>query len=176
MDAIIYTSNTGTTKEYAFLLGKYTGLSVLSLKEAKDKVTKGSKIIYLGWVMAGKIQGYSKATKQYKVKAVCGVCMGATGTQIPEIREKNRISETVPVFSMQGGFDINKLHGIYKMMMTVMAKTAGKGLAEKTDRTPDEDMMLDMMLNGANYVSENNMENLLDWYNSSSQRHNDGKE
>ena len=71
---------------------------------------------------------------------------------------------------MQGGFDINKLHGIYKMMMTVMAKTVGKGLADKTDRTPDEDRMLDMMRNGANYVSENNMKNLLEWYDASAQK------
>ena len=158
---------TGTTKEYAQLLSQHTGLPVYSFKEAKSIVTKGSEIIYLGWVMASKIQGYGKATKQYRVKAACGVCMGASGTQIQEIREKNHISETVPFFSMQGGFDINKLHGIYKMMMTVMAKTAGKGLAEKTDRTPDEDMMLNMMCNGANYVSENNMKDLLKWYNAS---------
>ena len=28
-----------------------------------------------------------------------------------------------------------------------MVKTAGKGLANKTDRTPEEDDMLDMMVN-----------------------------
>lgn len=169
MDAIIYTSNTGTTKEYAHLLGQNTGLPVFSLEEAKGKVAKDSEIIYLGWVMASKIQGYNKATKKYKVKAVCGVCMGATGTQIPEIREKNQITEKVPLFTMQGGFDINKLHGIYKMMMTVMAKTAGKGLSEKTNRTPDEDVMLEMILHGANYVSENNMKDVLEWYDTITQ-------
>ena len=59
---------------------------------------------------------------------------------------------------------MNKLHGMYKLMMQVMAKTAGKGLAEKTDRTPDEDVMLDMMLHGGNYVSEENLRPVLDWY------------
>ena len=29
-----------------------------------------------------------------------------------------------------------------------MVKTAGKGLANKPDRTPEEDDMLDMMVNG----------------------------
>ena len=53
---------------------------------------------------------------------------------------------------------------MYKLMMQVMAKTAGKGLAEKTDRTPDEDVMLDMMLHGGNYVSEENLRPVLDWY------------
>lgn len=166
MKAIVYTSNTGTTKEYAELLGHHTGLPVYSLKEAKDMISNGVEIIYLGWIMASKVQGYDKASKQYKVKAVCGVCMGATGSQITEIRAKNHIPEKTAVFSMQGGFDISKLHGIYKMMMTIMIKTAGKGLAEKTDRTPDEDVMLDMMLHGANHVGGENLKNVLDWYNS----------
>ena len=166
MDAIIYTSNTGTTKEYAFLLGKHTGLPVYSLNNAKGVIAKGSEIIYLGWVMASKVQGYDKASKLYKVRAVCGVCMGDTGSQLQEIRNKNKVPETTEVFSMQGGFDINKLHGIYKMMMKVMIKTAGKGLANKKDRTKEEDIMLDMMLQGANHVSEKNMKELLEWYNS----------
>ncbi len=164
MDAIVYTSNTGTTKEYAVLLAHHTGLPVYSLKEAKGMIRNESEIIYLGWLMASKVQGYDKASKQYKVKAVCGVCMGATGSQIKEIREKNQIPEKTAVFSMQGGFDINKLHGIYRMMMTVMAKTAGKSLAEKTDRTPEEDVMLDMMLHGANCVGEDNLKDVLSWY------------
>lgn len=164
MDAIVYTSNTGTTKEYALLLGQHTGLPVYSLKDAKKNIASNADIIYMGWIMASKIQGYDKAIKQYHVKAVCGVCMGATGSQIEEIRNKNQIPSTTAVFSMQGGFDINKLHGIYKMMMKIMVKTAGKSLAEKTDRSKDEDIMLEMMLHGGNYVSENNMKDVFDWY------------
>ena len=97
MKAIVYTSNTGTTREYAELLGHHTGLPVYSLKEAKDMISNGVEIIYLGWIMASKVQGYDKASKQYKVKAVCGVCMGATGSQIKEIRAKNHISEKTAV-------------------------------------------------------------------------------
>lgn len=40
--------------------------------------------------MAGGIKGYKKAAKKYKVCAVCGVGMGQTGTQLKEIREKNK--------------------------------------------------------------------------------------
>ena len=166
MKAIVYTSNTGTTKEYANLLGQRTGWPVYSLQDAKTKIASGSEIIYLGWIMAGKVQGYDKASKLYQVKAVCGVCMGATGSQIQEIRDKNQIPESAAVFSLQGGFDINKLHGIYKMMMVVMVKTAGKALSEKKDRTPDEDDMLEMMLHGGDRVSEENMKEILAWCNS----------
>ena len=56
MKAIIYTSNTGSTAEYANLLGKELNLPVFGLKHAKDKVPAGSEIIYLGWIMAGGIK------------------------------------------------------------------------------------------------------------------------
>ena len=76
MKAIIYTSNTGSTAEYAQLLGKELNLPVHSLQKAKNKVPAGSEIIYLGWIMAGGIKGYNEAAKLYKVRAICGIGMG----------------------------------------------------------------------------------------------------
>ena len=52
------------------------------------------------------------------------------------------------------------------MMMSVMVKTVGKSLREKSDRTPDEDLTLEMMTNGGNYVSEENLSEVLRWYES----------
>ena len=49
-------------------------------------------------------------------------------------------------------------------MMSVMAKTAGKGLSDKKDRTEDEDRMLDMILNGRSYVSEENLADFFRWF------------
>lgn len=48
-------------------------------------------------------------------------------------------------------------------MMNVMVKTAGRGLADKKDKTPDEEQMLEMMLHGGNYVSEDNLKELYAW-------------
>ena len=56
MKAIIYTSNTGSTAEYAQLLGNELNFPVHSLQQAKNKVPVGSEIIYLGWIMAGGIK------------------------------------------------------------------------------------------------------------------------
>ena len=159
--AIIYTSNTGYTAEYAKILGEKTGLPVYSLSETQEK---NIPVIYLGWLMAGSIKGYKKAAKRFEINAVCGVGMGATGSQIKDIKKANNLPGDMPIFSLQGGFDINKLKGIYKFMMYTMKKTAGKALANKQDRTPDEDVMLDLMLNGGNYVSAKNLKDVLDWY------------
>ena len=99
MKAIIYTSNTGSTAEYAQLLGKKLNLPVHSLQQAKNKVLAGSEIIYLGWIMAGGIKGYKEAAKLYKVRAVCGIGMGQTGTQLKEVRDKNAIPQRIPLCS-----------------------------------------------------------------------------
>lgn len=162
-NSIVYTSNTGYTAEYARLLGEKTGLPVYSLAEAEQKLAAGNRVIYLGWLMAGKVQGYKKAAKRYKVQAVCGVGMGGTGSQLQEVRKANAIPEKTPLFTLQGGFDIQKLSGVYKLMMTIMVRTAGKGLAEKQDRTPDEDVMLEMLTQGGSRVSAENLAEVLAW-------------
>ena len=53
MNAIIYTTNTGSTEHYAKLLAQKTGLHVYSLAEAKKRVFAGAEVIYLGWIKAG---------------------------------------------------------------------------------------------------------------------------
>ena len=52
MDAIIYTTNTGSTEQYAKLLAQKTGLPTYSLAEAKKRNFVGAEAIYLGWIMA----------------------------------------------------------------------------------------------------------------------------
>ena len=70
MNAIIYTTNTGSTEHYAKLLAQKTGLPVYSLAEAKKRVFAGAEVIYLGWIMAGSVKGYAEAAKRYRVRAV----------------------------------------------------------------------------------------------------------
>lgn len=164
MRAIVYTSNTGSTAEYAKMLSHQIVVPAYSMKEAEKKVKSGAEIIYLGWIMAGKIKGYTEAARKYNIQAVCGVGMGQTGTQLTEVRTKNKIPQRMSLFTLQGTFDIKKLHGVYKMMMNVMVKTAGKALADKSDRTSEEDDMLDMMLNGSNRVKAENLSNIIKWY------------
>ena len=146
------------------LLAQETGLPVCSLAEAKTAVPAGAEVIYLGWIMASEIKGYKKAAKQYTVQAVCGVGMGQTGTQVMEVRKKNAIPDSVPLFTLQGNFRMDRLHGVYKLMMGVMVRTAGKALAGKTDRTAEEDDMLDMMLHGGDRVRPENLSDVLNWY------------
>ena len=162
--AIVYTSNTGFTAQYASLLGGETGLPVYSLEEAVKSLTQNSPILYLGWLTAGKVQGYDKAVTKFNLQALCAVGMAKCGSQMEDVRKSNKLPEGLPLFTLQGGFDLKKLRGVYKFMMLVMSKTVAKKLAAKPDRTPDEEDMLDLFQNGGNRVSLENLRPVLAWY------------
>lgn len=164
MEAIIYTTNTGSTERYAKLLSNETGLPAYSLAEAKKTVFAGAEVIYLGWIMAGAVKHYAAAAKRYQVRAVCGVGMGQTGTQVDSVRKKTAVPAHIPVFTLQGGFDVRKLHGIYRPMMEIMVKTVGKSLTAKENRTQEEDDMLDMMRRGGERVKFDHLKAVLAWY------------
>ena len=170
MNAIIYTTNTGSAERYALLLAEQTRLPVYSLTEAKKTVSTGAEVIYLGWIMAGSVKGYAEAAKRYRVHAACGIGMGQTGTQTDSVRKKSAIPASIPVFTLQGNFDVKKLRGVYRLMMELMVKTAGKSLAAKPDRTPEEDEMLDAVLHGGQWVSGKNLKAVLDWYGAQKER------
>ncbi|MGN0983116.1 MAG: hypothetical protein ACI4O0_09520 [Candidatus Limivicinus sp.] len=163
-NAIVYTSNTGYTAQYAALLGKKTGLPVYSLPQAEEKLPGENCIIYLGWLMAGRVQGFARAAKRYRIAVVCGVGMGATGSQLADVRKSNKLGDDLPLFTLQGGFDMGRLKGVYKLMMQVMAKTVGKTLAAKQDRTAEEEQMLCLLTQGGSCVSEENLQPVLDWF------------
>ena len=162
--AIVYTSNTGFTAQYASLLGGETGLPVYSLEDASKSLPQSSPIVYLGWLTAGKVQSYDKAVTKFNLQALCAVGMAKCGSQMEDVRKSNNLPQGLPLFTLQGGFDLKKLRGIYRLMMLVMSKTVAKKLAAKPDRTPDEEDMLDLFQNGGNRVSLENLRPVLAWY------------
>ena len=161
MKVIVYTSNTGHTAEYSKMLGAKIGLPVYALKEAKKKLQKGTEIIYLGWLFANNIKGYKKATKKYKVSAICAVGLCDTGTAVAEVRKANSISEETPLFTMQGGMDKTKLRGINKFMINMLTK----GLSSRKKRTENDERMLELLTHDKNYVSEENITAFMKWFN-----------
>ena len=164
MDAILYTTNTGSTQRYAALLAEKTGLPAYSLSEAKKRLPAGADVIYLGWIMASTVKGYAKAAVRFRVRAVCGVGMGKTGTQLDAVRNKTAVPAQIPLFTLQGNFDVSKLRGICRPMMKIMVRETCKSLSAKKDRTPEENDMLDMMTFGGERVKAEHLAAVLDWY------------
>ena len=161
MQSIVYTSKNGHAAEYAQILGKQTGLPVYSLKTAQSQLENGTTVIYLGWLMASRVSGLNKAKKKFKVSAVCGVGLCDTGTLMQEVRKANALPEDFPLFTMQGGMDKDKLKGINKLMINMIEK----GLASQKERTEADERMLYLLTHNANYVSENNTADFMQWYN-----------
>ncbi|MGI5971331.1 MAG: flavodoxin domain-containing protein [Oscillospiraceae bacterium] len=163
MEAIIYTSNTGFTEKYANLLGQATGLPVYSLKNA-GKLNKGASVIYMGWLMAGGIKGFKKASRRFNVSAVCAVGMGAPEEQPSKEVAKRYGSGGMQVFVLQGGFDMNKLSGMNKLAMKMVVKSVISGIEKKPEKSPEDMEMLEMYTNGFDRVSLENLVPVIEWY------------
>ena len=162
IQAIVYTSNTSSTEQYARLLGQETGLPVCALTEAKKALNSGAQILYLGWVMAGSIQGYADAARLFQIPMVCAVGMEPDAKQ-QELREKNGIPQDAALFALQGGYSPDRLRGMQKLMMRMITGSMAKKLAAKADRTPEEDDLLDLMQHGGSRVSLYNLAGPLRW-------------
>ncbi len=158
--AIVYTSNTGYTAEYAKLFHDATNLPIFSLEDAQKKLKSGTEIVYFGWLMAGNVMGYKEAAKLFDIKAVCGVCLATSGSLDDDVRRRHSISENIPVFTLQGGFDMKKLSGGYKVGMMIMSKILkkklGSGKISEEDKT-----IIDMLDNGGSCVSLKNLEKVI---------------
>lgn len=160
MDAIVYTSNTGFTAQYARLLGERTHLPVHSLNEAKGQLAQGAQIVYLGWLMAGTIKGYREAAARYRIQALCGVGMDAGEAQLQDVRRKSG-NGVVPTFLLPGGFDMKRLRGMNRLAMTIMGKVMTGRLEKKPDKTAQELQMLSLMRDGGSLVSEEHLAPIL---------------
>ena len=158
--AIVYTSNTGHTRQYALLLGEQIGLPLFSLDEAKSQLSGGSPVIYLGWLHASHVKGYAKAARRFDLRAVCAVGLCDTGTLTDQVRKATSIPVDIPLFTLQGGIDRGRLKRMDKLMISMLTK----GLASQKQRSAQDDRMLELLSKDENYVSPENLARLLQWY------------
>ena len=157
---IVYTSNTGHTRQYARLLGEQVCLPVYSLKEAVSQLSAGSPVIYLGWIHASHVKGFSGAAKRFSVCAVCAVGLCDTGTLISEVRKATSVPEDIPLFTLQGGIDRSRLKGMDRLMISMLTK----GLTAQKQRSAQDDRMLELLRRDESYVSPENLAGILQWY------------
>ena len=145
---IVYQSKTGFTKQYAEMLGESEHVEVLPLKEAEQKLSSGTPVLFLGPLSAGRIVGLERARKAFVLRGVCGVGMSCPlrscrrscaraiswGTCLSSI---SRAAGPGPGESHDPG------HGQSGDLL-YPERAPGQG----ADRTPREEAMLDMLLHG----------------------------
>ena len=74
-----------------------------------------------------------------------------------EVRKATGIADDVELFTVQGGFDMNKLKGFNKLVMKMVRKKLTKDIECKDQKTADDKFILDMLWNGGSAVSEKNL-------------------
>lgn len=157
MALIVYTSNSGSTERYAKMLSEKTGFDAVPLSEAPDEATD---VIYFGWIMAGEIQGLKKAREKFSpLKAVCAVGLFSPDEKREEISQKNNITE--PLFVLQGEFNVNKLKGIYKMIMVAIMKKMKEKLTQSDD--PNDMKAAQFIENGIDMVKEESLDEIIEF-------------
>ncbi len=156
---IIYQTNTGSTERYAKMLSQKLSCEALKITDAAA-VAPEEEIIFMSWVMAGTLQDYAAIKETYKnIKAVCAVGMFSDEAKKAELIEKNAVESEL--FVLPGAFNVNKLTGLYKMMMGMAMKMIKSKLKESSD--PKAKEMAEKFEEGFDMVDESNLEAVLEF-------------
>lgn len=91
---------------------------------------------------------------------MCGVGLCDTGTLIAQVRKATAIPSETPLVTLQGGICLDKLKGVDKLLISMLTK----GLSGQKQRTDEEERMLELFKTSANYVSKENLSEVLAWY------------
>lgn len=158
MNAIVYTSETGSTKRYAMMLGEELGLEVYNAQEAPYVLSQDTHIIYMGWICASKIKGLNRFINQYDVLMIIGVGMGPSGSQLDILKKKNKIN--TPLYTLQGNLNRDELHGLNRIMMSI----AIKGLSQKKELNKEDKEMLEVMEHKRDFVQRENLQDIIHDY------------
>ena len=134
IQAIVYSSTTGSCKYYAEELSRKLAIPAYSAKRCP--LAAGFEIVYVGWLLAGKMSGLAAAMKKYHVRAVVPVGMGDPAVLTDEIvRGKNGLGADVLVFPQQGRFNIDKLPLPMRLIMGIKCKDIAAKLQAKAQKT-----------------------------------------
>jgi hypothetical protein len=126
---------------------------------------KGREIIYMGWLFAGKIMGYEKAAKQTRVRAVCASGMSpASDALLAGIRKAGKIPADVPVFYLQGGFDLAALPLPLRAIMFFKNKSSAAKLRKAGTMSAQQAATYMMTQGKYSAVDKANLAPVAAWY------------
>ena len=169
IDAIIYKSNTGHTKRYAEMLSEILNIPAVTTRYAFTKLSKGSNVIFMGWIRGVDYIGYNTFIKKHTVKAACVVGAVETGTDLLEyVRKKNKISNDIPVFYLRGGYNKEAVKGADRQMAEAIIEKLAKK-RKKLDSCGEklsayETELLETLIYGGDFVEAKRLCEIVSWY------------
>lgn len=139
--AVIYTSQTGFTKQYAEWIAEDVQGDCMTVAEAEKKDLSGyDAIVFGGWCFAGsikKLDWFKKKAVQWADKKKVVYAVGASPLENPELQEglrKNFTDEEwaqISVFYCPGGLCYEKMSGVSRVMMKMFVRMLAKNKSEK---------------------------------------------
>ena len=164
VQAIVYSSNTGFSKQFAYSLAVKTNIQIFDLKEAKKKLPKGANIIYFSWVNAGKINNIKKI-KDYNViyYAVCGLS-SYNEEMIKKLKEDNNVSN---IYYLEGGIRYRYLNLFQRFIMNMIRKSLKKK-SKKQELSSDEAILLQKLEYGYESINLDSLDILIKYIEESS--------
>lgn len=138
---VVYTSKTGFTEKYAKWIAKALKCEAKSLTDVKlEELKNYDQVIYGGWIMAGRIRGYSRIHK-LNIKNLVVFACGMTKPS-EDLRKKIALDNGVDIesfFYFEGGYNPQKLGFISKFLLGFIKRS----LEKKEDKTEDDYRILD---------------------------------
>ncbi len=160
--AVVYSSCTGSCKKYAELVSE--SLNIPAFELGKAKLCAEGKVLYIGWLFAGKIKGCDKAFDLYNVGAVAQVGMGPVDNNSEkEGRKNNGIDASIPLFCLQGGLNMKKLPLLLRLLMIPVTKSIADKLSKKEELTEQEKATLKMAQTGEGEPASWDVSDVVAW-------------
>ncbi len=122
---VLYTSRTGSTKQYAEDIAKRVAGEAMPLKgKWLRKAKEADVVVYGGYVQAGVIQGLNKFLSNYDDLEGKDIIIFSVGMAFPSKEGREDLINSnvldlyhVRFYQVRGSFDINKLGAFSRMMM-----------------------------------------------------------
>lgn len=147
MKLILYSSKTGFTARYAQALSERTGVSARPLSQAGD--LRGCEAVYLGWLRAGSIVGFSRARRRCRIAAACAVGISCDDAQRKRLEEHYQFGQT-PFFLLPGGYAPDRVKGLDGLMMRMFRSVIASS-PKKEEPKDGNAQMLQAMEQGADF-------------------------
>lgn len=172
---IIYQSASGHAERYAKIISECLDVPSYDLFRAMRQLRKNDEVIFIGWIRNRDLMGYGLMLRRYDVRAVCAV--GAVDEDnshyaLDRIERRYHISEKAPLFYLRGGFDQMKTRGsdrrIVNYLKDDLAKKISKSRKYSIPADPYDQALWQALMRGGDYVSRDNLTDLLRWYKNSS--------
>lgn len=153
ISAIIYRSICGSTKRYAEMLSRITGLPALPLDKAESA---DGDVFYMGCVMEGRISSFTRAAEGLRIAGACAVGISKREqSTLAEIKRATGITDSrVRLFYARGALHPEKLCGARRLMLSGALKSA---------EMQGDGELAGLLRGGCDFVSEDNIRPAAEW-------------